>query len=119
MMGRAAPRQLPVRLPPAADELLSSWISRHAAFYAVPPFVMMRHCLPDVSSLRAADLHLTDAQVHHLASMFGTDPDVVRGMTFANVTQLSCRLIATRPLQACPNCVSGHEDPRPILREAS
>ena len=34
---------------PFADELLSSWISRHAAFYAVPPLVMLRHCLPEVS----------------------------------------------------------------------
>ena len=39
-------RRLPVRLPPHSDELLSSWIGRHAAFYAVPPLVMLRHCLP-------------------------------------------------------------------------
>jgi hypothetical protein len=33
-------RQLPVRLPPFIDELLSSWLCRHASFYAVPPLVM-------------------------------------------------------------------------------
>lgn len=48
-------RQLPVRMPPHSDELLSSWISRHAAFYAVPPLVMLRHCLPEVPSMRSAD----------------------------------------------------------------
>lgn len=30
-------RRLPVTLAPHADELLSSWISRHASFYAIPP----------------------------------------------------------------------------------
>ena len=108
--------QLPVCLPPAADELLSSWIGRHAAFYAVPPLVMLRHCLPDARSLRTADLHLTDTQANHLASMLATEPDVVRGTTFTNVPQSAGRLIAARPLQFCPNCVSGNEDPRPILR---
>jgi hypothetical protein len=109
-------RRLPVRLSPAADELLSSWINRHAAFYVVPPLVMLRHCLPDARSLRTADLHLTDTQVDHLASIFATEPDVVRGMTFTNVPQSARRLIAARPLQFCPNCLSGHEDPRAILR---
>ncbi|WP_245485979.1 MULTISPECIES: Mu transposase C-terminal domain-containing protein [unclassified Mesorhizobium] len=47
------------RLSPVADELLSSWIGRHAAFYSVPPLVMLRHCLPEASALRAADLHLS------------------------------------------------------------
>ena len=48
--------QLPIVLAPAADELLSSWIYRHAAFYDVPPLAMLRHCLNDISSLRAVDL---------------------------------------------------------------
>ena len=52
-------RQLPVRLPPFTDELLSSWLCRHASFYAVPPLVMLQHCLPEVTSLRAADLDLS------------------------------------------------------------
>lgn len=46
MMKGTVLRRLPVILPPYADELLSSWISRHATFYAVPPLVMLRHCLP-------------------------------------------------------------------------
>jgi hypothetical protein len=32
------------------------------AFYAVPPLVMLRHCLPEASSLRATDLHLSSDQ---------------------------------------------------------
>ncbi|WP_417021035.1 TniQ family protein [Candidatus Phyllobacterium onerii] len=49
-------------LPPAADEILSSWISRHAAFYGVPPMTMLQHCLPQATSLGAVDLCLTRKQ---------------------------------------------------------
>ena len=115
-MQNTPPRQLPVRLPPVADELLSSWINRHAAFYAVPPLVMLRHCLPKVVSLRAADLHLSRDQEIRLASMFSTDPAVVRRMTFGNVVQSSHRLLAAGPAQVCTNCSLGHTEPAPILR---
>lgn len=71
MMENTPPRHLPVRLLPVADELLSSWIGRHAAVYAVPPLVMLRHCLPEASSLRAADLHLSSDQEIRLASIPG------------------------------------------------
>jgi hypothetical protein len=103
-------------LSPVADELLSSWINRHAAFYAVPPLVMLRRCLPDARSLRTADLHLTDIQADHFANMFAAEPDVVRDMTFANVPQSARRLIAARPLQFCPNAGLTTRIPCPILR---
>jgi hypothetical protein len=109
-------RPLPVRLPPVAGELLSSWIGRHAAFYAVPPLVMLRHCLPDGSSLRTADLHLSSHQEIRLAKMFATKPAVVRRMTFANVALSSHRLLAARPVQYCTNCSPRHTEPAPILR---
>lgn len=109
-------RQLPVRLSPVADELLSSWIGRHAAFYSVPPLVMLRHCLPEASPLRAADLHLSSDQEIRLAKMFATEPAAVRRMTFANVAQPSRRFIATRPTQVCTSCSPGHTEPVPILR---
>lgn len=116
MMENTPPRQLPVRLPPCPNELLSSWIGRHAAFYAVAPLVMLRHCLPEASSLRAADLHLSNNQEVRLAKMFATEPAVVRRMTFTNIARSSHRLIAAMPLQLCSLCHSGHGDPRPILR---
>lgn len=37
-------RPLPVILPPVRNELLSSWIGRHAAFYRVSIGHMLRHC---------------------------------------------------------------------------
>ncbi len=116
MIENTRERQLPVRLPPYLDELLSSWIGRHASFYAVPPLVMLRHCLPEASSLRAVDLHLSGDQEIRLARMFATEPAVVRRMTFANVAKSSHRLIAARPTQICTSCSPGHTKPAPILR---
>lgn len=116
MTENASPRQLPVRLPPYPDELLSSWISRHAAFYAVPPLVMLQHCLPEASSLRAADLDLSSDQEIRLASMFAVEPAVLRRMTFINVPKSSHRLIAARRAQTCTRCSPGSAEPAPILR---
>ncbi|MCO6392429.1 MULTISPECIES: TniQ family protein [Phyllobacteriaceae] len=116
MTETAPPRQLPVRLPPYPDELLSSWISRHAAFYAVPPLVMLQHCLPEASSLRAVDLHLSGDQEVRLASIFAAKPAVLRRMTFINVPKSSHRLIAARPAQTCARCSPGSAEPAPILR---
>jgi hypothetical protein len=110
-MQKATPsRQLPVVLAPAADEILSSWISRHAAFYGVPPITMLQHCFPQATSLRAMDLYLTRKQAEPLAQLFGTKPDVVLRMGFTTVSQASHRLIAPKPIQSCPKCTHDAND---------
>ena len=109
-------RPLPVTLPPATDELLSSWIGRHARFYDVTPLEMLRHCLPDSRSLRAADTNLTDDQIRRLTTVFSSDPLIIRRMTFANVAPPARRLIAAIPIQQCANCVSERGDPDIVMR---
>lgn len=109
-------RQLPVRLPPFIDELLSSWLCRHATFYAVPPLVMLQHCLPEAISLRAADLDLSADQAGHLGDALSIEPSAVRGMTFAAVNRTSRRLIGAKPLQSCIHCAPARSDYKPILR---
>jgi len=116
MMRQRLSRQLPVRLPPFTDELLSSWLCRHAAFYAVPPLVMLQHCLPELASLRAADLDLSAVQASRLANTLSIEPNAVRAMTFARVNKKSRRLIAAKPLQSCLHCGPAHLDCGPILR---
>lgn len=115
-MGQASPRPLPVVLPPYTGELLSSWITRHAAFYAVPPMVMLKHCLPEATSLRAADLHLSDDQAGRLAHMFSTKATRVRRMTFTNIPSTLHRFIAAKPVQVCRRCGCGDAGLKPILR---
>ena len=116
MMDSTPLRQLPVRLQPVADELLSSWIGRHAAFYTVTPLVMLRYCLPGAPSLRAVDLHLSSDQEIRFASMFSTEPVVIRRMTFGNVGQSSHRFLDAKPAHYCANCSPGEAKPAPILR---
>jgi hypothetical protein len=77
---------------------------------------MLRHCLPEASALRAADLHLSSDQEIRLANTFATEPTVMRRMTFANVAQSSHRLISARPTQVCTSCSVNGAEPAPILR---
>jgi len=110
--------QLPIVLAPTTDELLSSWIHRHAVFYDVPPLVMLHHCLGDISSLRAVDLRLTDEQASRVASMFRTEVANVRRMSLSNIFPKSRRLIAAKPMQFCANCSrqANSNGPEPIRR---
>jgi hypothetical protein len=96
-------KQLPVVLPPVADELLSSWIARHGAFYNVSPRAMLRHAVPDARSLRAADDHLTDEQGGLLAHIFRRELSSIRRMTFVNIQSSARRLIAAEAIQTCQN----------------
>ena len=67
---RHATKSLPVVLKPVEDELLSSWIARHGEYYSVGPLAMLRHCLPDANSLRAADLRLSSEQAARITPIF-------------------------------------------------
>ncbi len=112
-------KQLPVVLRPIADELLSSWIARHGAFYNVSPRAMLRHAVPDARSLRAADDHLTDEQGGLLAHIFRRELSDIRRMTFVNVQSSARRLIAAEAIQVCQTCAVDKADvgaTAPILR---
>lgn len=109
-------RRLPVILPSVADEILSSWINRHAAFYGVPPLTMLRHSLPTISSLRSGDLHLTDEQAIDLGGSFATDPKIVREMSLARIAPALHRMVAAGPIQFCPNCASNSDGPAAATR---
>lgn len=108
--------QLPVTLPPAPDELLSSWITRHAAFYGVAPMTMLHHCLPEVTSFQKVDLCLTTDQSRRIANMFRTDSKTVRAMTFEKATKPVHRFVAKGPIQSCEKCTPPLPGPIPIRR---
>lgn len=107
---------LPVTLPPLRGELLSSWISRHADFYGVTPLTMLRHGLPEATSLGTIDLSLTNAQANRIAGMFGLSAKVVRNLSFANAPKSARRFIAKHPMQRCARCTHSGTDPPPVLR---
>lgn len=102
-------RQLPVVLPPLADELLSSWLNRHANFYRVSGGHLLRHCSLEAGSLRDLDLKLTPHDQRRLAHLFRYDPRAIRKMTQSQGRSHPAGLIATvRPMQACRCCISRH-----------
>lgn len=114
-------RQLPVVLPPVPDELLSSWIARHAAFYNVSTRAILRHAIPDARSIQAADGQLTGEQGKLLAHIFRREPSEVRRMTFANVQNSASCLIAVNAIQTCQGCAAGQPEfgtVLPILRSS-
>lgn len=112
----ATPSPMPVCFPPALDELLSSLIRRHAVFYNVPPLAVLHHAVPNLRSLKAADLDLTQDQAEALAIMFRTTATAVFGMTFAIAPGATRRLISSRVMQECQTCSTQHAQDGPVLR---
>lgn len=74
-------RPLPVILKPVPDELLSSWITRHADFYGVAPLTMLRHAIPEAISLRQTDTNLGPTAAVDIARLFRTQPSTILAMT--------------------------------------
>jgi hypothetical protein len=100
---------LPVVLKPVEDELLSSWIARHAEYYSVSPLAMLRHCLPDAISPRAADLRLSSEQAARIARIFHSTPAEIRRMSHADIPQDAAQLLAPKAVQTCLLCAQENE----------
>ena len=106
---RLPARQLPVVLPTLADELLSSWVSRHADFYGVSGGQLLQHYSLEAATLRALDLKLTSYDRCQLAHLFRYDPRASRNMTQSRGRPQPAGLIATiRPMQVCRRCIARH-----------
>ncbi|MBV8158495.1 MAG: TniQ family protein [Dyella sp.] len=102
-------RPLPVVLPPLADELLSSWIARHAAFVGVSDVRFLRHYHIDVPTVRDLDLRLSRCLAALLADLLRCSPHMVRKMTQSRGGRVRSRLVAIRrPTQFCPACAHRH-----------
>ena len=104
-----ATKGLPVVLKPVQDELLSSWIARHAEYYTVSPLAMLRHCLPDAISLRAADLRLSSEQAARIAHIFHSTPAEIRRMSHADIPLDAAQLMASKSVQTCFTCARENE----------
>lgn len=103
-------RPLPIVLRPQPDELLSSWLLRHAAYYNVGPHQLLQHVGLSAPSLQHLDHHLTLAQAIVLAGFFRREPADVAAMMYAGIPDDLRRLIRRgRVLQTCRHCASRHE----------
>lgn len=101
MTGRG---RLPVVYAPEADERLSSWIARMAAFYAmtVSEFVAvlgLQGC--DVFDL---EWRLSEGQGVLIAARTGLSPEAVQAMTFRELGAAARMMIARKNRHMCPLC---------------
>ncbi len=94
-------RPLSVILKPVPDELLSSWITRHADFYGVPPLTMLRHAIPEATSLRQTDTTLGPTAAVQIARLFRSQSSTISAMTTSGFPQSAARLVAPRVIQRC------------------
>jgi hypothetical protein len=99
-------KPLPVVLKSARDELLSSWLARHARFYGITGRFFAKWLgLGDVG-LSAFDYRLGLEQVAQLTEKFRCDPVTLIGMTQIDpLDGQVCRLISRgKPPQICYRC---------------
>ena len=103
--GEEWPKPLPVVLAPAPDEVLSSWVERHAVFCGLGPTAMRRHCAPDAPSLRALDRALTSEQEERLSRVFRLGPSTLRQMTHEELGSEAIGLLVARDIDHwCKRC---------------
>jgi hypothetical protein len=102
-------RPLPIILPPLADELLSSWINRHAALVGVGAGRLLRHYHIEVATVRDLDLSLSRRHTALLADVLRCSPHLVRNMTQSRGGRVRSRLVAIKqPSQICRACAHRH-----------
>jgi hypothetical protein len=104
-----AHRPLPVVLRPVADELLSSWLVRHAAYYGVTGSFFAQWLMLGTRNLSALDHRLGLPQVAHLSEKLRCDPITLIAMTFVDAPGRSAELICRgRAPQICRACADRH-----------
>ena len=88
-----AHRPLPVVLRPVTDELLSSWLVRHAAYYGVTASFFAQWLVLGTRNLSALDHRLGLAQIAPLWEKLRCDPVTLIAMTFVDAPGRSAELI--------------------------
>ena len=88
-----AERPLPVVVKPASDELLSSWLRRHAAFYGLTePMFASWLCL-GTKNLRSLDNRLSLGAITRIVEKFRCDPKAIIEMTHASLPAEAAPLV--------------------------
>ena len=99
-------KPLPVVLKPVLDELLSSWLGRHATYYGVTGPFFANWLMLGTSNLSTLDHRLGLLQVARLSEKLRCDPIALVGMTFVDKLEQSSDIICRgRVPQICRPCV--------------
>ena len=105
-----ANKPLPVVLRPVPDELLSSWLHRHATFYGVTEPMLISWLGLDIRRLRVLDGRIGLGQIARLVEMFRCDPTAIIGMTHTSLPAEVTSLVGKgRAVQLCRQCRKQHQ----------
>jgi hypothetical protein len=99
------PRALPLIVPPRVDELLSSWLTRIAQDYYIPPRSLLTHMGLSSPSVERLDLTLTFAQAIAMSGFVRQPPGAIIGMTHTKLPADCQTLVRVKhPQQSCRSC---------------
>ncbi len=102
-------KPLPVVLKPRRDELLSSWLRRHAGYYGVTERALIVWLHLGILCLRALDHRLGLGQVARIATMLRSDPVQVVDMTHTALPAQARGLVRQgRGGAICHPCANRH-----------
>jgi hypothetical protein len=103
-------RPLPVVLRARPDEVLSSWLARHATYYGVARRRLMSACPHHPWKLSITRCRWRSRQQIVLAGFFRCEPAKIAAMSHVSVRADLRRLVRRSvPLQQCLNCASSAE----------
>jgi TniQ len=103
-------RPFPVVLRARPDELLSSWLTRHAAYYGVTRRRLLDHVGILSASVEALDREITLGQQIMLAGYFRRQPFEIAAMSYETVRSNMRALIRpSAPQQSCQVCAEKAE----------
>ncbi len=116
---RTTLKALPVVLKAQPDELLSSWLARHARYYGVGPLRLLRHCGLSSPSLEALDQEISFGQKIMLAGFFHREPSEIAAMTNGAIRPEFRSLIRkSLPVQRCRYCVAERSEAGGAIRKS-
>ena len=99
------PRALPLIAPPRVDELLSSWLTRIAQDYYIPPRRLLTHMGLSSPSVERLDLTLTFARAIAMSGFVRQPPDAIIAMTHTKLPADCQTLVRVKhPQQSCLSC---------------
>jgi TniQ len=103
-------RPFPVVLRPRPDELLSSWLTRHAAYYGVTRRRLLDHVGILSPSVEALDREITLGQQIMLAGYFRRQPFEIAAMSYETVrSNMRALTRPSAPQQSCQACAEKAE----------
>ena len=103
-------RGLPIVVTPLADEVLSSWLTRIAQDYFVPPRTLLAHMGLSAPSVEKLDVSLTFAQAIAISGFVHRPPDAILEMTHVRLPADCQKLVRLKhPQQTCRPCALQHK----------